>query len=193
MSEPFLTVREAALFTGKSPSSIRRLLHPILQAEKHADRQFIQPSVDEVLKLRMKGESFPWRVSEEFLRRAVPPEIVSEKGAGAPSKGSNQDETPLLAMLRRELDIKNQQITQQGELISKQMELISGLGERLREGNILIGALQQRLTLPDGKEKSSQKPIVTKPREATSLSETGTEAGPKALEPKKRFLSRLFR
>ena len=42
-------------------------------------------------------------------------------------------------MLRRELDIKNQQITQQSELISKQMELVSGLSERLREGNILIG------------------------------------------------------
>ena len=47
----------------------------------------------------------------------------------------------LVEMLRKELDIKNQQINQQ-------MELINGLSERMREGNILIGSLQQQLALP---------------------------------------------
>src|SRR4051794_23861783 len=45
----FLTVREAARRTGKSPSSIRRVLYPILQNDAHPDRQHIEPSVEEAL------------------------------------------------------------------------------------------------------------------------------------------------
>ena len=56
-------------------------------------------------------------------------------------------------MLQKELDIKNQQITQQSDLIAKQMELIGGLSERLREGNILMGSLQHQLKLPDAPAK----------------------------------------
>jgi hypothetical protein len=200
MSDQFLTVREAAILTGKSPSSIRRILYPIIQQDQHADRQHIQPSVEEALTLRMKGENFAWRVSEELLHRAVPPESVPEKGSGTLPKGSHQDETPLLAMLRRELDIKNQQISQQGELIGKQMELISGLSERLREGNVLIGSLQQRMSLADGSDTTRGHPVEAvesnPPPEKTGKArrkvEKGTEATPKTVKPRKRFLSRLF-
>ena len=59
-------------------------------------------------------------------------------------------------MLRAELAIKNQQISQQAELISKQADLVSGLSERLREGNILIGSLQQQLALPDGANRAKE-------------------------------------
>lgn len=111
-------------------------------------------------------------------------------------------------MLRRELDIKNGQITQQSELISKQMELINGLGERLREGNILIGSLHQRLTLADGREskpaESSKAKTVSpaKPAEPTKAKTVspakpgkGTIAPAKTdkPKPKRSFLSRLFR
>jgi hypothetical protein len=48
----------------------------------------------------------------------------------------------VLAMLQKELDMKNQQI-------EKQWEVIGSLNERLREGNILMASLQKRLALPE--------------------------------------------
>ena len=151
----FLTVKEAATLTGKSPSSIRRVTYPIIRDDNHADREQIAPTVEEVTQLRMKGENFAWRISEELLRREVPVETAKptddERGNPQPRTAGDAE---LLAMLRRELDIKNQQITQQSEMLSKQMELISGLSERLREGNILIGSLQKQHTLTDGSSRT---------------------------------------
>lgn len=190
MSE-FLTVKEAARRSGKSPSSIRRIIYPIIQDDGHADRDHIQPSVEDALKLRMKGENFPWRLSEELLRREVPMEAGAEKGTMASAhRESAHDGYELLAMLRRELDIKNQQFTQHAELIAKQMELISGLSERLREGNILIGSLQQRLALTDGRERPTADVTVAKP--AGTSPERGKTKPREAAQPKKRFFRRLF-
>src|SRR5476651_663463 len=69
---PFLTVKEAAQLTGKSPSSIRRVIYPIIKNDTHHDRGQIQPSVEEAMHLRMKGENFAWKLSEELLRREMP-------------------------------------------------------------------------------------------------------------------------
>ena len=121
----------------------------ILANDAHADRGQIQPSVEEAMQLRVKGENFAWRLSEELLRREVPIEAGTDKTIPhAATKLSGHAEQDLLAMLQGELQIKNQQIVQQGELISKQMELISGLSERLREGNILIGSPPERRSNP---------------------------------------------
>ena len=91
-------------------------------------------------------------------------------------------------MLRGELQIKNQQISEQSELISKQMQLINGLSERLREGNVLIGSLQQHLSLPLGRADSQ--PInATAP---STKAEKGSSVSAKAPKPKKSFLRRLF-
>jgi hypothetical protein len=203
----FLSVREAAQRTGKSPSSIRRVIYPIIHDDKHVDRKHIQPSVEDALKLRMKGENFAWRLNEEFLSRAVPVEAAPESGTAAPASkaSSGHGDGELLAMLRRELDIKNHQITQQSELIGKQMELISGLSERLREGNILMSGLQQRLALTDGRDATpaetinvktvtptkSEKGNATPPKAAKA--DKGTVNPPKPAKPKRGLFSRLFR
>jgi hypothetical protein len=146
----FLTMKEAATLTGKSPSSIRRIIYPIIHDDKHADRKHIRPTIEEVKQLRSKGENFPWRVSEGLLRREVPLSEASTKPRSA-THGSSAatGSEALVDMLRRELDIKNQQITQQ-------MDLINGLSERLREGNILIGSLQKHLALPDGANRAKE-------------------------------------
>ncbi len=141
----------------------------------------------------MKGENFAWQISEELLRREVPVETAKttddERGNSQPRTAGD---TELLTMLRRELDIKNQQITQQSEMLSKQMELISGLSERLREGNILIGSLQKQLTLTDG--NSRPEPHVVEAKSSVPpATEKGSVAAKKNAKPKKGFFSRLFR
>lgn len=152
----FLSVRAAAERVGKSTSAIRRLLYPIVKQDDHPDRDLIRPSVEEVKRLRMSGESFPWKVSEELLKRVkvAEPNTDHSPTSGSGKLGAN-GESELLAMLRRELDIKNRQISQQADLIGEQVKLVGGLSERLREGNVLIATLQQRLALTDGREKSS--------------------------------------
>ena len=80
----FLTVKEAAQRTGKSSSSIRRAFYPIIKNDAHPDRAHIEPSVEEALKLRVKGESFAWRISEEWLQREVPIDTGSQDKPTAP-------------------------------------------------------------------------------------------------------------
>jgi hypothetical protein len=108
----FITVKEAARLTGKSPSSIRRVIYPIIEDGHHPDRPQIEPTVEDVLKLRMKGENFAWRLGEELLRREFPPDAVSQKNSASLPRSGPHANDDLLAMLRRELEIKNQQITQ---------------------------------------------------------------------------------
>ena len=190
--ETFLTVKEAARSTGKSPSSIRRIVYPIIHDDAHPDREHIQPTIEEVMQLRMKGENFAWRVSEELLRREIPAEADQKKtNPNSSTRSAAHAEGDLLAVLRDELQIKNQQITQQGELIARQMELINGLSERLREGNILMGTLQQRLSLPDG--RTGNQPISAKAKRAPSTHpEKGSTIAPKTAKTKKSFLARFF-
>jgi hypothetical protein len=122
--------------------------------------------------LRVRGESFALRVSEELLRRAVPPETRLGRPAGVAGGKPADAPAELILMLRRELDIKNQQITQQGELLARHIELVNGLSERLREGNILVASLQQRLALTGGRaearEDAGPKPVESAPRKASA-------------------------
>ena len=121
----FLTVKEAAMQTRKSPSSIRRIIYPIIADERHADRPHIRPTVEEVQTLRMKGENFAWRISDELLKREVPPEESGGANAAKLSdRGASDATIALIVMLERELAIKNQQIAQQSEMINKQMQLL---------------------------------------------------------------------
>jgi hypothetical protein len=188
----FLSVKEAAQLTGKSPSSIRRVIYPIIRDNEHPDRAQVQPSVDEVVQLRLKGENFAWRLSEELLRRKLLVEAEADKGSTVPPpKQATPADGEILGMLRRELEIKNQQISQQSQLIGRQMELINGLSERLREGNVLMGSLQQRLALPDGRASAAPSPAKTR-RPAPAKPEKQRTMPTKTAKPKQGFLSRIF-
>jgi hypothetical protein len=185
----FLTVKEAARLIGKSPSSIRRIIYPILDNDQHPDRQHIEPDVETAKALRMKGENFAWKISEEMLRRAVP-EGEAKSACEPKSTSELSDQSPaIIDMLSRELDIKNHQIGQQSELISKQMELINGLSERLREGNILIGSLQQHLALTDGRTRPPSEAVAVA---KTNPVEKGSKTGGKSAKPTRGFFRRLF-
>ena len=194
----FLTVKEAANLTGKSPSSIRRVIYPIIHDDQHPDRTDVQPSVEDAMRLRMQGENFAWRISEDLLRREIPEETHSSEGGSPASKAAIQgDSGPLLLMLQSELEIKNKQINQQSELIGKQMELISGLSERrLREGNILIGSLQRQFTITDGRDRKTSDAVTVKspaPQRPQEQHHQKPKKAPPQPIKKKGFLTRLFR
>jgi len=188
----FLTVKEAALLTGKSTSSIRRIIYPIIHDDQHPDRAEIQPDIARVQELRMKGENFAWRVSEELLRREVPVDNTPQKETPTAREGTGSHaNSELLAMLRGELDIKNRQITQQSELIATQMQLIGGLSERLREGNILMSSLQKQLPSPEGRSRVTPETRDAKV-EKPAAKEKGSKANKKTAKQKRGFRDWLF-
>jgi hypothetical protein len=145
MDTPFLTIAEAGKKTGRSASTIRRLIHSLTENDKHAERDAVQPSPSEVNAFKKKGDSFTWRIREDVVMREFGSAPSGEK------KSHQESDTPILDILQKELHLKNQQI-------EKQLDVIQSLNERLREGNILMGSLQQRLSL--GEPVSSSSSVV---------------------------------
>lgn len=135
MHTPFLTIAEAVEKTNRSPSTIRRLIRTITDAASHVDREGILPTSTEVEVLKKKGENFTWKIQEEVLFKHMKGALKEDK------KSEPESKKDILQILHRELEIKNGQI-------EKQWEVIHSLNDRLREGNMLMGALQKRLTLP---------------------------------------------
>jgi hypothetical protein len=193
----FHTVKEAAQITGKSPSSIRRIIHPIIQKDQHPDRDHIHPTVEEARKLRLQGTNFAWQISDDLLRREIPTQPEKEKGSDTPAGLSHgPGTTDLIATLQGELAIKNQQIEQQAKMLSQQMELISGLSERLREGNVLIGGLQRQLALPDAGTPGKSTTIDARVQPSGAgkpPTKSGTKTPNKPGKAKRGILSWMFR
>ncbi len=144
----FLTVKEASALTKKSPSSIRRIFYPILEAKAHPDRALVQPDPQTAKAMRLRAENFAWKISEELLKRelskpgARPPQALKTK-----MTTKTADDSPaMIEILKKELDIKNEQIARQNELLQQ-------MSTRIHEGNVLLGTLQQRFALPEASEK----------------------------------------
>lgn len=136
MESTYLTIAEAVAKTGRSASTIRRVIHAVTKNDGHPDRDAIQPTPAEVSVSTKKGETFTWRIREDLLVRTA---------AATPAEGPKKKAVAsgdILSILHSELDLKNRQI-------EKQWEVIHALNERLREGNILMGSLQKRLGPPD--------------------------------------------
>lgn len=136
---PYLTIGEAAKQTRRSPSTIRRIIRSITDGQSNEDRSGIEPRPKAVEASKKKGENFTWRIREDILLKNMPSALKEEEKSLA--RSSSKMEKGILQIFRQELNLKNRQI-------EKQWEVIKSLNDRLREGNILMGSLQQRLALP---------------------------------------------
>lgn len=163
MDTPYLTISEAAEKTGRSLSTIRRLIKGIADDDAHADRSAITPSPKEVAAFKKKDENFAWKIREDVLLREFKGALKDAKKETMEARGD------ILGILQKELELKNQQI-------EKQWEVIHSLNDRLREGNILMGSLQKRLALPSPEEAAA---------DATPVTVSATAATPSAKSSKK--------
>lgn len=139
MTIPYLTIGEAAKKTCRSPSTIRRIIRSITDGQSNEYRSGIEPASKAVEAFKKKGENFTWRIREDILLKNMSSALKEEEKSSA--RFSSKMEKDVLQIFRQELDRKNRQI-------DKQWEVIQSLSDRLREGNILMGSLQQRLALP---------------------------------------------
>lgn len=143
MPDRFLTISDAQTFTAKSRSTLRRFIEGIVKADNSPDRHLLLPTIAEVTALREQNQPFSWRISEELLRRQFlkPDESAAPAGGQGSGPVAGSDSSRLvtvleksIAMLERELSEKNNQI--------------AAMNDRMRESNILMKDLQQRLALP---------------------------------------------
>lgn len=178
MKTPFMTIAEACEKTGRSASTIRRLIKSIADDDKHADRAAIEPSPKEVAAYKKKSENFTWRIREDVLLREFKGALKEAKKEVSEAKGD------ILDILQNELHLKNQQI-------EKQWEVIHALNDRLREGNILMGSLQKRLALPMADAQESQ--VVDSPATESSMETATVASGARKQAPKKKRILRWFR
>src|SRR3989338_6765892 len=103
MESPFLTIAEACAKTGRSASTVRRLIKTISDNADHADRSAVEPSAKAVTAFKKKGENFTWTIREDVL-------LKNFGGAPAQEKKSvSQSGTDILSILKEELSLKNQQ------------------------------------------------------------------------------------
>ena len=176
----FHTVKEAAKLTSKSPSSIRRIIYPILEDDKHPDRHHIQPSPEKAKELRIKGENFAWKISDKLLRREIPEGESTTSTATKSSTHSGPDNAAAIVdILRKQLDIKDQQIAAANDVIK-------GLSERVREGNLLLNSLQQQLALSDGSSRPKSDVVdVETPSSTPEKKDTADDRKTPSVPPEK--------
>lgn len=163
----FLSIRDAIAHTGKSASTIRRLIRGITKNNAHADRHFIKPDPGEVEALRAKGDQFVWTLSEELLIK----EFMDDRGENLEEGiGSASKKVSLHEILQEELQAKERnlaaimdQLKVKDTQIERQSNIIEALNERLREGNVLMGSLQRQLQLKEGSSERQEEVIDATP------------------------------
>lgn len=133
-SSTYLSLKEAAAFTGKSHSTLRRFIKRITDDASSPDRQFLRPSPDQERTLKENKQPFHWDIAEELLKREF---LRDEKEGEAAEGGTPESATVgagewsvLLAMLQKQLEEKDDQLRRKDEQIAR-------LDERLHEAHAL--------------------------------------------------------
>ncbi|MEZ5942500.1 MAG: hypothetical protein R3C18_13990 [Planctomycetaceae bacterium] len=165
--EKFLTVKDAAALVGKSESTIKRLIHDVVQTEGHPDRESIQPSVNELAAKRAAGELYAWRIEREFLLQRLPKEPEQKPKTRKVDSPIDELSSPLIEVLREQLQSKDRQIETLEKQLDRKDEQIGNQNERMREQNILMKELQQRLSIA---APASPAEVVMEPKQGTDRS-----------------------
>lgn len=173
MPDRFLTISDAEKFTGKSRSTLRRFIDGIVKVENSPDRHLLQPTVEEVAALREQSQPFSWRISEELLRRQflkAEDDVTPDAKQGSEAVGAS-DSSRLVSVLEKSISMLEREL-------SEKNNQIAAMNERMRESNILMKDLQQRLALPAA--KSADDAVVENKRttEASVVAEKVTETTP---------------
>lgn len=190
-----LTVTEARKLTGKSDSTIKRMIREITQDANHSDRSFILPSHDEVERRKKASAPYVWRIDRELLRRRfdVGGQSDEEEKPMQHAIGGG-DPDIVLQVLREQLKSKDDQLRTLETQLNRKDEQIANLNERMRESNILMKELQQRLAITAPAVSSTTAGIVDRPKQGSETRATKNEkaeASGKKVKKKSAF-SRWF-
>lgn len=143
-----LTVKEAVKLTGKSESTIKRLIREIVNEAEHADRDAILPLHAEMEQKRKAGEPYVWKIDRQLLQNRFPPDdSESNRKAGSHSNLNDSDSAPIIEVLREQLQSKDRQLATLETQLDRKDQQIGALNERMRESNILMKELQEKVAI----------------------------------------------
>ncbi len=151
-----LTVSEAREFTGKSESTIKRLLREITGDPQHADRSYILPSAEEVERRKGAKEPYAWKIDRQLLLRRFPQDDPAESGGGAARGPVIAPVELVMQVLQEQLRSKDEQMRTLEKQLDRKDDQIASLNERMRESNVLMRELQQRLAIAPPKPATAE-------------------------------------
>ncbi len=184
-----LSVTEARKLTGKSDSTIKRMIREIVQDAGHAERSFILPSHDEVERRKKSNEPYVWKIDRELLRRRFDVGGQSAEPVEAPPQAAGGGEQSIVfQVLREQLKSKDDQLRTLETQLDRKDDQISNLNERMRESNILMKELQQRLAIAAPAPQPSRSEVMdaeqgietpkTKPQKSAKSNNDSTKKRP---------------
>ena len=162
-----LSIRAACEFTGRSESTIKRLIRDIAKDKNHPDRSLILPSHKELEQKQKAGEPYRWKLDRELLIKHYPADSDKSKTARKPDDAGYVTTEILTDVLRGQLDSKDQQLRTLETQLDRKDEQILALNERMRESNILMKELQQKVAIAAPAQSSRETDIVDAKEELT--------------------------
>ncbi len=148
-----LSVSEARKLTGKSESTIKRMIREITADENHEDRGLIEPTHEELERRKEAKEPYVWKIAKSLLEKRYPVHEGSQShghdtGHGVGDSNVNDMvQSQLIELLQTQLAGKDDQIKTLEVQLDRKDEQISNLNERTKEVHILMQTLQKRLEL----------------------------------------------
>ena len=154
-----LTVKEATEFTGKSESTIKRLIREITADSDHPERSQVTPSHNELEKRKAAGEPYVWKIDKSLLEKRYPQEGTHAKESETlqSQDGGVTDGDRIITVLEKTVAVLKD------ELIEKNKQ-IAEFQERQREQNLLIKNFQEQLSLAAPKARAAEEPVVVDSR-----------------------------
>ncbi len=198
-----LSVSEARQFTGKSESTIKRLLREITGDPQHIDRPFILPSVDEVERRKTAKEPYAWKIDRQLLLRRFPQDDPAESGGAAAGGPVTTPVELVMQVLQEQLRSKDEQLRTLEKQLDRKDDQIISLNERMRESNVLMRELQQRLVIAAPKPAAAESFVESNDRTESVMPSPSPKPAKQSVaksreksekNPKRRGMwSRLFR
>ena len=156
-----LSVSDARKLTGKSESTIKRMIREITVDENHEDRGLIEPSHEELERRKAEKEPYVWKIAKSLLEKRYP---VHDSGQEPGHDGihgvgdstiNDMVQSQLIELLQTQLAGKDDQLKTLEVQLDRKDEQISNLNERMKESNVLMQTLQKRLELLPAKDETN--------------------------------------
>jgi hypothetical protein len=141
-----LSVSEARKLTGKSESTIKRMIHEITADENHEDRGLIEPSHEELERRKAEKEPYVWKIHKSLLEKRYPVHAPSpnsgQDGSSGVGDSSKNDlvHSQLIELLQSQIKTLETQL-------DRKDEQIANANQRTEEIHVLMQTLQKHMGL----------------------------------------------
>jgi len=158
-----LSVSEARKLTGKSESTIKRMIREIAADESHEDRGLIEPTHEELERRRAEKEPYVWKVAKSLLEKRYPVHEPGQSTVHGGGHGGGESVTGLDSSYVTLLEQTNADLRSQNE---RQLELISELTNNQKQSNVLVKSLTDILSGNGTEEAINVLNMSVKPEQA---------------------------